>query len=296
MALTELVQAGFERVVEFRMAPRPGDAVERVDGAGTDGSLAQQLVAAGRAAAGGCLGPSGARPPVTGSSHRDRRFLPTAAALQGQAPVPRRALNAGGSGSLLLPIPLRKALQQAYQGISPPLARQLAGERLTTSVDQLEPDAWCELHRHWQAWLTCLETEQFKLDLKGDEGYQVWSASPTDPATLKATAGIWPSIWDTGIEPGSISAIYSEPATAGQRPEPLASQGEPGPGRSAQTTGSLHDSTDLQQQADALLCLPAPNRDEVDLAQKLYGRACASCGAPPPFWKSASFTTAVGWS
>ena len=30
MALIELVQTGFERVVEFRMAPRPGDAVQRV--------------------------------------------------------------------------------------------------------------------------------------------------------------------------------------------------------------------------------------------------------------------------
>ena len=30
MALTELTQAGFERVVEFRMAPRPGNAIKSV--------------------------------------------------------------------------------------------------------------------------------------------------------------------------------------------------------------------------------------------------------------------------
>ena len=33
------------------------------------------------------------------------------------------------------------------------------------------------------------------------------------------------------------------------------------------------DSDDLQQQADALLCLARPSRDEVDQAQKLYRRA-----------------------
>ena len=30
MALTDLVQSGFERVVEFHLAPRPGDPVQRV--------------------------------------------------------------------------------------------------------------------------------------------------------------------------------------------------------------------------------------------------------------------------
>ena len=177
MALTELTQAGFERVVEFRMAPRPGDAIERVlvlELMGRHSNLLlldeqRQVVALGRQVRDH---QSRVRPIGTGDA-----YLPPPP-LQGQAPSSTEGFERWRERLLLLPIPLHKALQQAYQGISPPLARQLAGERLTTSVDQLEPDAWCELHRHWQAWLTCLETEQFQLDLKGDAGYQVWSSQP----------------------------------------------------------------------------------------------------------------------
>ena len=42
----------------------------------------------------------------------------------------------------LLPLPLRQALPQTYQGISPVLARQLAGQLLESPVDELNPSDW----------------------------------------------------------------------------------------------------------------------------------------------------------
>ena len=273
MALTELVQAGFERVVEFRMAPRPGDAVERVlvlELMGRHSNLLlldeqRQLVALGRQVRDH---QSRVRPIGTGDS-----YLPPPP-LQGQAPSSTEGFERWRERLLLLPIPLRKALQQAYQGISPPLARQLAGERLTTSVDQLEPDAWCELHRHWQAWLTCLETEQFKLDLKGDEGYQVWSSQPDrssdaegNGGDLALALGHW---YRTRIDQRDLQRACDELRQRLSRWRVKENQALDDQRR---RLAACADSTDLQQQADALLCLPAPNRDEVDLAQKLYRRA-----------------------
>ena len=273
MALTELVQAGFERVVEFRMAPRPGDAVERVlvlELMGRHSNLLlldgqRQVVALGRQVRDH---QSRVRPIGTGDS-----YLPPPP-LQGQAPSSTEGFERWRERLLLLPIPLRKALQQAYQGISPPLARQLAGERLTTSVDQLEPDAWCELHRHWQAWLTCLETEQFKLDLKGDEGYQVWSSQPDrssdaegNGGDLALALGHW---YRTRIDQRDLQRACDELRQRLSRWRVKENQALDDQRR---RLAACADSTDLQQQADALLCLPAPNRDEVDLAQKLYRRA-----------------------
>ena len=273
MALTELVQAGFERVVEFRMAPRPGDAVERVlvlELMGRHSNLLlldeqRQVVALGRKVRDH---QSRVRPIGTGDS-----YLPPPP-LQGQAPSSTEGFERWRERLLLLPIPLRKALQQAYQGISPPLARQLAGERLTTSVDQLEPDAWCELHRHWQAWLTCLETEQFKLDLKGDEGYQVWSSQPDrssdaegNGGDLALALGHW---YRTRIDQRDLQRACDELRQRLSRWRVKENQALDDQRR---RLAACADSTDLQQQADALLCLPAPNRDEVDLAQKLYRRA-----------------------
>jgi len=273
MALTELVQAGFERVVEFRMAPRPGDAVERVlvlELMGRHSNLLlldgqRQVVALGRQVRDH---QSRVRPIGTGDS-----YLPPPP-LQGQAPSSTEGFERWRERLLLLPIPLSKALQQAYQGISPPLARQLAGERLTTSVDQLEPDAWCELHRHWQAWLTCLETEQFKLDLKGDEGYQVWSSQPDrssdaegNGGDLALALGHW---YRTRIDQRDLQRACDELRQRLSRWRVKENQALDDQRR---RLAACADSTDLQQQADALLCLPAPNRDEVDLAQKLYRRA-----------------------
>ena len=273
MALTELVQAGFERVVEFRMAPRPGDAVERVlvlELMGRHSNLLlldgqRQVVALGRQVRDH---QSRVRPIGTGDS-----YLPPPP-LQGQAPSSTEGFERWRERLLLLPIPLRKALQQAYQGISPPLARQLAGERLTTSVDQLEPDAWCELHRHWQAWLTCLETEQFKLDLKGDEGYQVWSSQPDrssdaegNGGDLALALGHW---YRTRIDQRDLQRACDELRQRLSRWRLKENQALDDQRR---RLAACAESTDLQQQADALLCLPAPNRDEVDLAQKLYRRA-----------------------
>ena len=273
MALTELVQAGFERVVEFRMAPRPGDAVERVlvlELMGRHSNLLlldgqRQVVALGRQVRDH---QSRVRPIGTGDSYL------SPPPLQGQAPSSKEGFERWRERLLLLPIPLRKALQQAYQGISPPLARQLAGERLTTSVDQLEPDAWCELHRHWQAWLTCLETEQFKLDLKGDEGYQVWSSQPDrssdaegNGGDLALALGHW---YRTRIDQRDLQRACDELRQRLSRWRVKENQALDDQRR---RLAACADSTDLQQQADALLCLPAPNRDEVDLAQKLYRRA-----------------------
>ena len=133
MALIELVQTGFERVVEFRMAPRPGDAVQRVlvlELMGRHSNLLlldeqRQVVALGRQVRDH---QSRVRPIGTGDA-----YLPPPP-LQGQAPSSTEGFERWRDRLRLLPLPLRKALPQAYQGISPPLARQLAGELLPLSL------------------------------------------------------------------------------------------------------------------------------------------------------------------
>jgi len=272
MALTELVQTGFERVVEFRMAPRPGDAIQRVlvlELMGRHSNLLlldeqRQVVALGRQVRDH---QSRVRPIGTGDA-----YLPPPP-LQGQAPSSAEGFERWRDRLRLLPLPLRKALPQAYQGISPPLARQLTGDLLTTSVEQLEQSAWCELHRHWQAWLTCLETEQFRLVLDA-EGYRVWSNHPDqsgltecNEGNLALTLGHW---YRTRIDQRDLQRACDELRQRLSRwrsKEDLALEDQ------RRRLAACADSTDLQQQADALLCLPAPNRDEVDLAQKLYRRA-----------------------
>ena len=72
------------------------------------------------------------RPLSTGDSYSPPPML------QGLAPDPTEGFERWKERLSLLPIPLRKALQQTYQGISPALALQLAGDHLNTPVDSLD--------------------------------------------------------------------------------------------------------------------------------------------------------------
>jgi len=212
MALIELVQTGFERVVEFRMAPRPGDAVQRVlvlELMGRHSNLLlldeqRQVVALGRQVRDH---QSRVRPIGTGDA-----YLPPPP-LQGQAPSSTEGFERWRERLRLLPLPLRKALPQAYQGISPPLARQLAGELLATSVEQLEhPHGVSCIAIGRPGWPVSRRSNSDLFSMR--RGIGSGQAIPINPATLKATKGTWPSPWVTGIEPGLTSAICIGPATS----------------------------------------------------------------------------------
>ena len=94
--------------------------------------------------------------------------------LQGLAPDPTEGFERWKERLSLVPITLRKALQQTYQGISPALALQLAGNHLNTPVDSLDARHWCHLFERWSLWLDQLEREQFALVVENDGRYRVW--------------------------------------------------------------------------------------------------------------------------
>ena len=268
MALTDLVQSGFERVVEFHLAPRPGDPVQRVvvlELMGRHSNLLlldqrRQVIALGRQVRDH---QSRLRPISTGDAYGPPP------ALQGLVPSSTEGFERWRDRLRLLPIPLRKALQQTYQGISPPLAHQLAAPQLSTSVDNLDQAAWNGLYRHWQAWLHCLETERFRLDWDDEGGYRVWSSSPDaqQQQGLALALGRW---YQERIDARVLSRACDE---LRQRLKRWRSKEDLALLDQQRRLEACSDSEALQQQADALLCLPSPSREEVDQAQKLYRRA-----------------------
>ena len=153
LALVGLAQPGWERVVELQFAQRPGEAIQRslvVELMGRRSNLVlldadRRVVAAARQVRDqqSRLRPIGTGdrysppPPLAGSPpSRDEPFAHW-----------RRQLS-------LLPLPLGRALASAYQGISPALALQLAGQErhaaealLATPVNALNETAWQQL---WQ--------------------------------------------------------------------------------------------------------------------------------------------------
>ena len=287
LALVSLEQQGWERVVELGFAPRPGEAIRRLlvlELMGRHSNLflldeERRVVAAGRQVR---QGQSRLRPIGTGD-----RYSPPPP-LAGSPPDPGESFNHWQAQLLLLPLPLKQALQSAYQGISPALALQLAAaepaaatQLLALPVQQLSPEQWQQLWQRWQQWLHAIATEQFQFRSGGASAYCCWAAdSATDLAEDSAAA----ATASTDLPLNRALAAYHHSRLQGrerqQRQHNLrqrlqqALEREQGQAQQQQRLlDQVENSEQLQQQADALLCLSRPSREQVAEAQALYHRA-----------------------
>ena len=343
LALVGLHQEGMERVVELQFATRPGDPISR--------RLVLELM--GRHSNLFVLDRQGR---VTGAARQVRekqsRLRPIGSGDAYLPPPPARGQPPRAGESYadwrrrlgLVPVALGRALREAYQGISPALALQLAGDQpqlaaelLARPVDQLAELEWQQLHRRWQRWLLVLASGAFELSPGLATAYRCWQEAP-EPAAEAAhqelaahqdlgahqdLAAIQPlattpegTQQETSPLQASQAPVHQLPVHQPQIHQPLGHQ-PPGPqrleinpfleayylrlldGRRLQQRSQalrlrlqqalakeqaqcrqqqerldqVEGSGALQGQADALLCLADPSRDQVAEAQALYRRA-----------------------
>jgi|688.fasta_scaffold01073_23 predicted ribosome quality control (RQC) complex YloA/Tae2 family protein len=287
LTLVALDQQGWERVVELRFAGRPGEPVRRtlvLELMGRHSNLFlldedRRVVALARQVR---ENQSRLRPIGTGDPYRPP---PPMAGDQ-----PRRE-ESGASWrrrASLLPLPLKRALPAAYQGVSPALVRQLCegispgtgpgipplAERNVREIDEA---AWQALHQRWCSWLEAVEEQRFRLRPGAGGRWSCWGDAGTNEAPDP----------DGGASPlainDALAAYYA--GQLGQRRREL---------RRAGLEQRLHQTLEreraqaqhqqvlldavpagigLREQADALLSQPDPDRRAIDEAQKLYRRA-----------------------
>ena len=286
LALTELSQEGFERVVQFQLAPRPGQPPQRtlvLELMGRHSNLLllddrQRITAIARQVR---THQSRVRPIGTG----DVYSCPPA--LQGIAPRLDEPEQRWRERLELLPLSLEKAMRSAYQGISPVLARYLADEqedaaraRLATSVHELSEQEWKALHQRWQCWLQALETDGFALQFDGPNSYRVWKPASAATSEGELLADLSKLGQPLSLRLGEYYASVLQRQDLNRATQDLQKQLKQLRTREeallADQKAGLEETVgadDLQQQGDALLCQVSPNRETIDRAQKLYGRA-----------------------
>lgn len=296
LALVELHQPAWERVVELRFATRPGEAPERLlllelmgrhsnlfllDGERRVIALARQVRDR----------QSRLRPIGTGDPYQP----PPSQA--GEPPRLQEDFHAWRQRLSLLPVPLGKALLGAYQGTSPALVRQLleadpAWESLP--VQALSDGQWQALWCRWRQWLESLEQSRFQLQWDASGGFCCWSAAPDDgssasqppspeqirpePAPFAVSGGAAPLAINRALA-AYYGALLAERANR-QRRQALESQLRNAMARERDQLAhqqalleSVPAAEELQRRADDLLCLPDPGRERIDEAQALYRRA-----------------------
>jgi len=275
LALVAIEQEGFERVVDLHFAPRPGEPSGRrlvvelmgrhsnvflLDAQGRVVSLARQVREQ----------QSRLRPITSGSSYT------RPPALQSDPPSLAESQERWRRRLQLVPVTLRQALQQTYQGISPALALQLAAgsaapaaELLARPVDTLSQVHWDHLWEHWQRWLHDLEQERFGWDADsagtGSSHYRCWGTASRGPVNAPLAAYYRQRLGQgelqqrrTSLELKLLAAREREDRQRQQQQELL---------------DQVESGDELSRTADGLLCLAAPSREQVAEAQALYKRA-----------------------
>ena len=278
LALVAIEQEGFERVVDLHFAPRPGEPSGRrlvvelmgrhsnvflLDAQGRVVSLARQVREQ----------QSRLRPIASGSSYG------RPPALQSDPPSLEESQEHWRRRLQLVPVSLRQALQQTYQGISPALALQLvdgapepAAELLAQPVGTLSQEHWDHLWARWQRWLHDLEQERFGWEVDdsrsgsgGSSLYRCWGTASSGPVNAPLAAYYRQRLGQGELQRRRAS-LELKLLAAREREERLRQQQQ-------DLLDQVESGDDLSRQADALLCLAAPSRDQVAEAQALYRRA-----------------------
>jgi predicted ribosome quality control (RQC) complex YloA/Tae2 family protein len=282
LALVAIHQEGWERVVTLSFAQRPGEAPQKrlvLELMGRHSNLflldsTDRVVALGHQVR---PGQSRLRPIGTGTAYRPPP------PLGGEPPGLEETETSWRRRLQLLPLPLGKALRDAYQGISPALARQLARGAcpsvpssvapvsLEQAVGTLTPGEWQGLWQGWRQWLTVVQTQQYALHWNGDGSFTCWGTLPgtEEPEALSINRGLATyyarELGQRQLEQRRQSVRHRLQAAAAREQQQAEQQAE----RLAAVPGS----TMLQRQADGLLSQPNPSRDQIDRAQALYRQA-----------------------
>ena len=279
MALVELEQRNFERVVLFHFAPRPGEASVRtlvLELMGRHSNVLllddqKRITAIARQVR---QHQSRVRPLSTGDP-----YIPPPS-LQSLPPSCEEPFEQWKRRLTLVPVDLGKALRDTYQGISPALTKQLINfsskdeEPLplsaSTPVEEISDNQWRLLHKRWTRWLNQLRCEDFILQLDEAGGYRVWN-NPADSASNSESLSLRLGLYyqkhlnqrQLLKESQDLQQLLgqSRQREQAQRLEQI---------ERLNATGGADE---LQHQADAILCQAAPDRASIEQAQKLYQRA-----------------------
>ena len=279
LALVDLEQRNFERVVLFHFAPRPGEVSVRtlvLELMGRHSNVLllddqKRITAIARQVR---QHQSRVRPLSTGDP-----YIPPPA-LQSLPPSCEEPFEQWRRRLTLVPVDLGKALRDTYQGISPALTKQLINFSskhqapiplsASTPVEEISDKQWRLLHTRWRRWLNQLSCDDFILQLDEAGGYRVWN-DPADSSSNSESLSLRLGLYYR--KHLNERQLLKESQDLQQLLEQSRQREQAQRLEQVERLKATGGADDLQRQADAILCQAAPDRGSIEQAQKLYQRA-----------------------
>ncbi len=273
MTLIKLNQKGFDRIVEFKWALRPGKNIHRtlvVELMGRHSNILlldekQKIITLGRQVRNN---QSRIRPLSTGDL-----YVPPPPLL-GVEPRRSESMERWKQRLCLIPTTLKKSLQQSYQGISPSLILQIAHDEekiakslINLQVMSISNHEWIRLYERWSIWLQRIEESRLILDFDGPTPFRVWNTKENKNFIQRGLSLALGRYYRDHLDNMKLSKIKRE---LENRIIHFRKAEENIIFSQQLLLKNTSKSNELQKKADNLLCSPFPSKDLVNQAQKLY--------------------------
>ena len=212
LALVEIEQTGFERIVRFKLSSRPGEVIEKeliVELMGRHSNIllldkSSKVITLGKQIKDS---QSRLRPIGTGDIYT------SPPPLKGLVPKSSESFNSWKENICLVPSTLKKSLKNTYQGISPALALQIASNNyneafniINQSVTTIDLKTWEVLYQRWKDWLLDIENNNYTINFEGPTDFVVWGGK--QPKVKNRKIGLSLSIYYSNkIEEKEINSI-----------------------------------------------------------------------------------------
>ncbi len=180
LALLEIEQTGFERIVRFKFSSRPGKEIEKevvVELMGRHSNIlvldrSRKVITLGKQIK---QNHSRLRPIGTGDLYK------SPPPLKGLTPKLSESFHSWKENICLVPSTFKNSLKDTYQGISPALTLQIASNDyneainlINQSVTSIELKIWEAIYKRWQQWLLDIENNNYTINFKGSTDFIVW--------------------------------------------------------------------------------------------------------------------------
>ncbi len=276
LALSEIKQEGFERVINFSLAKRPEAETEKklilelmgqhsnfllVDIEGKIITLGKQVREF----------QSRVRPLSTGDLYSPPP------SLKGIQPSLDESFFNWKSRLSLIPISLKKALQDNYQGISPSLALQIidnkfeiADQYLNQNVQHIKEETWKNIYSNWKHWLKIIENENYFLRFDGPTDYCVWgeqTSATNHGKDIGYSLGLY---YKEKIISKEIHSLYKQIQSKIKKAintETISLE------KQINLETNIEKYKEMQEKAIKILSLESPSKDEISKAQNLFQKA-----------------------
>ena len=275
LALVEIEQTGFERVIRFKFSSRPGKETEKelvVELMGRHSNIllldrVGKIITIGRQIK---ESQSRLRPIGTGDIYT------SPPPLRGLVPDISESFTSWKKNICLIPTTFKNSLKNTYQGISPTLTLQIAGNdhdealKITTqSVTNIELKTWKSIYKKWKEWLLDIENNNYTINFGGATDFIVWGKEKSNIKQTKI--GLELSYYYTNkILERKLNSIWEKLKqdlrnSKNDQIRKLEFQ--------ELLIQNISEYINMQNEANNILSLRSPTKKQITLAQNLFKEA-----------------------